>query len=92
AATTKLAMPIFKQYREADGRFHFKLDDGQGRTLLQSGGYDSPQEAGQTIARIRAARALGDDDSALLADGASAAEVERALAMLAAAEAAKARD
>ncbi len=91
AATTRLAMPVFKQYREGDGSFHFKLDDGQGRVLLQGGPFDSPRDAGQSIARIRAARALAEEDLALLPEGSTTAEVERALALLAATEAAKAR-
>ena len=45
--------PQFKQYREADGRFHFKLVDGQGRVLLQSDGHASPRDAGQVIALLK---------------------------------------
>ncbi len=57
AATTKAektGMPVFKQYREADGKFHFKLVDPQGRLLLQSHGFVSPREAGQVIALLQA--------------------------------------
>jgi tryptophanyl-tRNA synthetase len=43
----------FKQYREADGRFYFKLVDGQANVLLQSLGFDSPKEAGQVILAIK---------------------------------------
>ncbi len=46
------AAPVFKQYREADGRFYFKLVQGE-RLLLQSVGFDSPREAGQLIARLK---------------------------------------
>ena len=46
-------LPQIKQYREADGRFHFKLVDGDGRLLLQGDGHASPREAGQVIARLR---------------------------------------
>ena len=49
----KSALPTFKQYREADGRFYFKLVDPQGRILLQSRGFASPKEAGEMIARLR---------------------------------------
>ena len=42
-------MATFKQYREKDGRFYFKLVDAQGQVLLQSLGFDSPREAGQTV-------------------------------------------
>lgn len=46
--------PLFKQYREADGQFHFKLLDADGRLLLQSPGYASPREAGQRVAALKA--------------------------------------
>src|SRR5690606_10606808 len=46
-------LPQFKQYREADGRFHFKLVDAEGRVLLQGDGAESPREAGERIARLR---------------------------------------
>ena len=38
----KAVLPVFKQYREADGKFHFKLVHGE-RMLLQSAGFDSPR-------------------------------------------------
>ena len=49
----KTALPSFKQYREADGKFYFKLVDADGRLLLQSTGFDAPKEAGQAIARLQ---------------------------------------
>ncbi|MCC4593015.1 tryptophan--tRNA ligase [Xanthomonas campestris pv. cannae] len=54
-ATAKQALPSFKQYREADGQFYFKLLDGEGVLLLQSGGFASPRDAGQTIAALKQA-------------------------------------
>ena len=48
----KAALPQFKQYREADGRFYFKLVRGE-RVLLQSIGFDSPKDAGARIARMK---------------------------------------
>jgi len=45
----KTALPSFKQYREKDGQFHFKLVDPQGAVLMQSRGFASPREAGQTV-------------------------------------------
>jgi tryptophanyl-tRNA synthetase len=54
AAPTRPAAPIFKQYRERDGKFYFKLVSPQGRTLLQSLGFDSPKEAGEVIATFQA--------------------------------------
>ena len=53
AKTAKLAKPSFKQYREADGQFYFKLVAADGRLLLQSTGFGSPKDAGQTIARLQ---------------------------------------
>ncbi|MDP3701980.1 MAG: tryptophan--tRNA ligase [Hylemonella sp.] len=49
----KAALPSFKQYREADGQFYFKLVDAQGKLLLQSAGYASPKEAGQAVKRLQ---------------------------------------
>ncbi|MBS0469036.1 MAG: tryptophan--tRNA ligase [Proteobacteria bacterium] len=49
----KAALPSFKQYREADGRFYFKLLAADGRLLLQSTGFAAPREAGQAIARLQ---------------------------------------
>ncbi|WP_296447968.1 tryptophan--tRNA ligase [Rhodoferax sp. UBA5149] len=53
AKTAKVAKPAFKQYRERDGKFYFKLVDVDGRLLLQSTGFDSPREAGQSIALLQ---------------------------------------
>jgi tryptophanyl-tRNA synthetase len=50
---SRAAMPAFKQYREADGQFYFKLVDARGRLLLQSAACASAKEAGQAIARLR---------------------------------------
>jgi tryptophanyl-tRNA synthetase len=53
AAGRKVALPSFKQYREADNLFYFKLVDTQGQLLLQSTGFESPKAAAQSMARIR---------------------------------------
>ncbi|KQO00323.1 MULTISPECIES: tryptophan--tRNA ligase [Stenotrophomonas] len=55
AAAAKAALPLFKQYREKDGRFYFKLLDGEGALLVQSQGFDSPRDAGQLIAALKQA-------------------------------------
>ncbi len=52
--TEKAALPAFKQYREADGLHYFKLVDTSGRLLLQSRGFESPREAGQAVAALKA--------------------------------------
>lgn len=53
AKAAKTALPAFKQYREADGKFYFKLVDADGRLLLQSTAFDAPKEAGQAIAQLQ---------------------------------------
>jgi tryptophanyl-tRNA synthetase len=53
APAHKSAPPVFKQYREADGRFYFKLLDAKGHVLLQSQGFAVPREAAQAIARLK---------------------------------------
>ena len=53
ATPAKAALPVFKQYREADGRFYFKLTDATGQLLLQSRGFDSPRDAGQAVKRLQ---------------------------------------
>ena len=50
---SKADAPSFKQYREADGRFYFKLLDARGRLLLQSQGFDAPREAAKVIASLQ---------------------------------------
>ncbi|MES2945440.1 MAG: tryptophan--tRNA ligase [Pseudomonadota bacterium] len=47
------ALPSFKQYREADGQFYFKLLDAEGRLLLQSLGFSVPKEAALAIASLQ---------------------------------------
>ena len=54
AKVVKVALPVFKQYREPDGQFYFKLLSGDGRLLLQSAAFASPKVAGQTIAALQA--------------------------------------
>ena len=52
-AAAKAALPSFKQYRESDGRFYFKLTDAGGAVLLQSLGFESPREAGGAVKRLQ---------------------------------------
>ncbi len=78
----KAALPLFKQYREADGRFYFKLLDGEGEMLVQSEGFDSPREAGQTIAVLKQAMAADVLESPLFKLQAEAAAVLDALKAL----------
>jgi tryptophanyl-tRNA synthetase len=53
AESHKQALPVFKQYREADGRFHFKFSGADGTLLLQGGGFSEGRESGQLIKRLK---------------------------------------
>ncbi len=53
AKAAKAAAPRFTQYREKDGKFHFKLLAANGQVLLQSQGFESPREAAQVIADLQ---------------------------------------
>ncbi|MDQ3617978.1 MAG: tryptophan--tRNA ligase [Pseudomonadota bacterium] len=96
AATTprhdKTALPLLKQYREADGKFYFKLVAGD-RVLLQSHAFDSPKQAGEVVAAIKsgAIKAQGVLARAQLGEGVDIAEVDATLAAMAAAEIGKAQ-
>jgi tryptophanyl-tRNA synthetase len=82
------SLATFKQYREADGKFYFKLVDGE-RVLLQSAAFDSPKDAGAHVAQLK--RGEFDANDATVALGADVAldEVVAALAAIAAEIAAK---
>lgn len=86
----KVALPSFKQYREADGKCYFKLLAADGRLLLQSVGFDIPKEAGQAIAQLQsqpdALSTLADKLPAVA--GVDMADVRAALQALAEANAA----
>ncbi len=80
----KAAVPTFKQYREQDGKFYFKLLNADGRLLLQSLAFDAPRDAGAAIAELRqSSEALGALASRLgQVEGVTPAEVEDALELL----------
>ena len=81
----KSALPSFKQYREPDGLYYFKLVDPAGRLLVQSVGFASPKEAGQRVAALKTAPDHFEPDSqAALAAGVDVAAVRAALRELAA--------
>ena len=89
ARAAKAVLPVFKQYREADGRFHFKLVDGD-RVLLLSRGFDSPKDAGQRVAALKRDGFAGADGDMSLGEGVDAESVVHALAAMRAAEEARA--
>jgi tryptophanyl-tRNA synthetase len=70
----KVATASFKQYREKDGKFYFKLVSANGEVLLQSLGFDSPKVAGQSIALLQqdgiAALATLEDQCEAITDAA----------------------
>ncbi len=77
---SKAAAPAFKQYREQDGLFYFKLIDAQGDLLLQSTGFAAPRDAAQAMARLqREGSAALEALATQLAIRGDAAEVEAAL-------------
>jgi len=71
----------FKQYREVDGKFYFKLVQGA-RTLLQSTGFDSALDAGQMIAKIKRGEIRLNDIPCTLYDNVTADEVSLVLQAL----------
>jgi tryptophanyl-tRNA synthetase len=78
------ALPTFKQYRDADGKFYFKLVQGE-RILLQSVGFDSPRDAGQRVASIKNGALDTDVADFALGEGVDSDEVNAALAAFVAA-------
>ena len=81
AKAAKVAAASFKQYREKDGQFYFKLVDAKGALLLQSLGFESPKQAGVAIALIKqdGLGALAALQSQLADERASAEALQAAL-------------
>ncbi len=77
----KAALPTFKQYREADGRFYFKFVHGD-RTLLVSRGFDSPREAGERIAALKREGFVESDETVTLAENVNVDVVREAIETL----------
>jgi tryptophanyl-tRNA synthetase len=82
-AAAKQALPVFKQYREADGRFHFKLSAADGTLLLQGGGFAEGREAGQWVKRLKT-EGMSTLQGAPIEVLAPLPQIESALALLAA--------
>ena len=89
AKAAKTALPAFKQYREKDGKFYFKLVAADGRLLLQSTGFDAPKDAGQAIVLLQREGLGALAERCTLTEGAAQAEVQAALQALAETAAAK---
>jgi len=60
--STGSALPQLKSYREADGKFYFKLEAADGALLLQSRAFAAPKDAGRLSAALVEA---GDDATAI---------------------------
>ncbi|WNO06392.1 tryptophan--tRNA ligase [Rhodoferax mekongensis] len=94
AKADKVTLASFKQYREKDGHFYFKLAAADGTVLLQSKAFASGKDAGQTIAQLQREGSAGLPGLQSLLEPVDAAGVAAASAALdalaaAAAEAAK---
>ncbi|MBC7995591.1 MAG: tryptophan--tRNA ligase [Rhizobacter sp.] len=79
----KQALPVFKQYREGDGRFHFKFSAADGTLLLQGGGFAEGRESGLLIKRLKT-EGIAALQGALVEVLAPLPQVEAALSALAA--------
>jgi tryptophanyl-tRNA synthetase len=88
AKTAKSDVPVFKQYREADGRFCFKLSSADGHTLLlQSQPFTEGREAGTWVKRFKQEGAAALTGAPVdIPDDVDRAMVEAALAALVAAQ------
>lgn len=90
AVKAKSALPVFKQYREDDGQFYFKLNAADGELLLQSRGFAQGREAGHWVARLKREGAAALAEAPVeRAAGLAAGVLEQALDALAAAAAAE---
>jgi len=82
---TKVALPMFKQYRESDDQFYFKIHAADGRLLLQSRAFASPKDAAQSIAALQqqGSSALQNMGNLVgLAEGVTNADLDTALTLL----------
>jgi len=88
APKAKAALPVFKQYREADGRFYFKLSAHDGRVLLQSEGFAGGRDAGDWVKKLKTEGAAALSGAPVArGEGVDESEVADALAALIAAAA-----
>jgi tryptophanyl-tRNA synthetase len=80
--------PVFKQYREADGQFYFKLTSAKGDLLLQSQAFAQGRDAGAWVKRFKTEGAAALADAPVSrAEGVDDATVQAALNALVAFEA-----
>ena len=83
----KKVLPVIKQYREKDGKFYFKLLNANGDLLLQSHAFNTPKEAGECIADLKAGAMLLSELNPAISygDDVHAGDIEKALSELRAA-------
>ncbi len=80
--------PVFKQYREADGQFYFKLTSAKGELLLQSQAFAQGRDAGAWVKRLKTEGAAALADAPVgRAEGVDEPTVQMALSALVAFEA-----
>jgi len=82
-AKAKVALAVFKQYREADGQFYFKLSAHDGRVLLQSQAFAGGRDAGEWVKKLKTEGAAALHSAPVaLGVGVHADEVAQALQAL----------
>ncbi len=79
----KKDLPTFKQYRESDGKFYFKLTDAAGKLLFISTGFENGKDAGKTIGEMKKGWDAKFLSLVTLSEGVTVSEVSQALATLA---------
>lgn len=81
AKNAKKALPVFKQYREQDGCFRFKLVAVDGTELFISDAFASGRDAGSWVSRLKKEGAAAFDEAPVTLGGGITKEmVETALA------------
>ena len=85
--SAKSSAGSFKQYRDSDGMFYFKMVGASGKVLIQSRGFSDPKEAARVMAGLCSgkvnAQAIDDAQTDLVAvDGVEKHEIVQALQTL----------
>ena len=83
AVAKKKDLPTFKQYRESDGKFYFKLTDAAGKLLFVSIGFENGKDAGKTIGEMKKGWDAKFLSLVTLCEGVTESEVSQTLAALA---------
>jgi tryptophanyl-tRNA synthetase len=78
----KKALPVFKQYRDNDGKFYFKFLSANGDLLLQSNAFDTPMDAGKYIAGLKAGSVTNFETVMNSGNSVKASDIESALSEL----------